>query len=105
MALTINEIENAKAEKDKKYKLADGGVGCVFSSSLGVGKFSLWRYRFDGTEKNMTFGEYRSSVPRTPASFTSLRRSCFASGINPMAERKAEAEALLRGSPGASAWG
>ena len=57
VALTIKEIENAKP-KDKKYKLADGGGLCLLIQPWG-GKFWLWRYRFDGTEKNMTFGEYR----------------------------------------------
>ena len=55
MALTIKEIENAKAS-DKKYKLADGGGLCLLVLPSGS-KLWLWRYRFDGIEKNMTFGE------------------------------------------------
>lgn len=56
MPLTIKEIENAKP-REKKYKLADSGGLCLVVQPWG-GKFWLWRYRFDGTEKNMTFGDY-----------------------------------------------
>jgi hypothetical protein len=56
MPLTIKEIENAKP-REKKYKLADSGGLCLMVQPWG-GKFWLWRYRFDGTEKNMTFGDY-----------------------------------------------
>jgi len=62
VALTIKEVENAKP-KDKKYKLADGGGLCLLIQPWG-GKFWLWRYRFDGAEKNMTFGEYPLVGPR-----------------------------------------
>ncbi len=92
MALTIKEIENAKP-RDKKYKMADGGGLCLLVQPWGA-KFWLWRYRFDGTEKNMTFRGVPARRPsRMPANFTLPRRSYWRTGINPMAERKAEAEA------------
>ena len=56
MALTIKEIENAKP-KAKKYKMLDGGGLCLLVLPTGT-KLWLWRYQFDGSEKNMTFGEY-----------------------------------------------
>ncbi len=76
MGLTIKEIENAKP-RDKKYKLADGAGLCLLVLPSG-GKLWLWRYRFAGTEKNMTFGEYpfvTLHALKMPANFTSLRRS------------------------------
>jgi len=33
-------------------------VVAVFSHPALGGKFWLWHYRFDGTEKNMMFGKY-----------------------------------------------
>ncbi len=61
MPLTIKEIENAKP-REKKYKLADSGGLCLMVQPWG-GKFWLWRYRFDGTEKNMTLGDYPRRSP------------------------------------------
>ncbi len=89
MALTIKEIENAKA-KDKKYKLADGGGLCLLILPSGV-KLWLWRYRFEGTEKNMTFGEYPIVGPKSARELHFAARRLLATGVNPMAERKAEA--------------
>jgi hypothetical protein len=91
VALTIKEIENAKP-KDKKYKLADGGGLCLIIQPWGA-KFWLWRYRFDGTEKNMTFGEYPLIGPKDARELHYAAKKLLASGVNPMAERKAEAEA------------
>ncbi len=91
VALTIKEIENAKP-KDKKYKLADGGGLCLIIQPWGA-KFWLWRYRFDGTEKNMTFGEYPLVGPKDARELHYAAKKLLASGVNPMAERKAEAEA------------
>lgn len=74
MALTIRKIESAKP-KDQKYKLADGDGLCLLIQPWG-GKFWLWRYRFDGTEKNMTFGGVSARRPQGPANFTLMRRNC-----------------------------
>lgn len=91
MALTIKEIENAKP-KDKKYKLPDGGGLCLLVQPWG-GKSWLWRYRFDGAEKNMTFGEYPLVGPKDARELHHVAKKLLATGVNPMAERKAEAEA------------
>ena len=72
VALTIKEIENAKP-KDKKYKLADGGWLCLLIQTWGR-NFWLWRYRFDGAEKNLTFGEYRAIALRSSRSPQPKRR-------------------------------
>jgi integrase len=91
VALTIKEIENAKP-RDKKYKLADGGGLCLLIQPWG-GKFWLWRYRFDGIEKNMTFGEYPLVSPKDARERHFTAKKLLGAGINPMGERKAEAEA------------
>jgi Arm DNA-binding domain len=69
VSLTIKEIENAKP---KEYKLADGGGLCLLIQPWG-GKFWLWRYRFDGAEKNMMFGEY----PLVGAKSSELHQQVF----------------------------
>jgi integrase len=91
MALTIKEVENAKA-KDKKYKLADGGGLCLLVLPSGV-KLWLWRYRINGLEKNMTFGEYPIVGPKNARDLHFAAKKLLATGVNPMVERKAEAEA------------
>jgi len=62
MALTIKEIENAKP-KVKKYKMLDGGGLSLLVLPTGT-KLWLWRYQFNGTEKNITFGEYPVVGPK-----------------------------------------
>src|ERR1700722_11556757 len=56
MALTIKEVDNAKPN-GKPYRLADGGGLCLFVAPTGA-KLWRWRYRFNGREKTMSFGEY-----------------------------------------------
>ena len=91
MALTIKEIENAKP-KDKKYKMLDGGGLCLLVLPTGT-KLWLWRYQFDGSEKNMTFGEYPLVPPHQARALHFVAKQLLHTGVNPMAERKAEAEA------------
>ena len=91
MALTIKEIENAKA-KAKKYKMLDGGGLSLLVLPTGT-KLWLWRYQFNGSEKNMTFGEYPLVGPKDARELHFAAKKLLATGINPMAERKAEAEA------------
>src|SRR3984957_14198973 len=94
MGLTIKEIESAKP-KDKKYKLADGGGLCLLVLPSG-GKLWLWRYRFDGTEKNMSFGESPLVSPKDARDLHFAAKKLLTPGINLMAERKAEAESKQR---------
>ena len=54
MGLTIKEIDTAKPI-GKAYKLADGGGLCLLIVPSGS---KLWRYRFEGNEMMMAFGEY-----------------------------------------------
>ena len=62
MALPIKELENA-TPKAKKYKMLDGGGLSLLILPTGT-KLWLWRYQFNGGEKNMTFGEYPVAGPK-----------------------------------------
>jgi integrase len=91
LALTIKEIENAKPMA-KKYKMADGGGLCLLVAPSGA-KLWVWRYRFDGSEKNMHFGEYPLVTLKDCRELHFAAKKLLSTDINPMAERKAEAEA------------
>jgi integrase len=91
MPLTIKEIENAKP-KAKKYKMLDGGGLSLLVLPTST-KLWLWRYQFNGGEKNMTFGEYPLVGPKDARELHFAAKKLLASGVNPMAERKAVAEA------------
>jgi integrase len=91
VALTIREIENAKP-KAKKYKILDGGGLSLLVLPTGT-KLWLWRYQFEGGEKNMTFGEYPVVPPHEARELHVAAKKLLRTGVNPMAERKAEAEA------------
>ncbi len=94
MALTIKEIDGAKAA-GKPYKLADGGGLCLLIAASGA-KLWRWRFRFDGKEKMMAFGEYPFVTLKEARERHLDARKKLASGIDPMAERKAEGEAKQR---------
>jgi hypothetical protein len=96
MALTIKEIDKAKPS-DKPYKLSDGGGLCLLVTPSGASLWR-WRYRFEGKEKMMALGEY-PLVPLSRArDLHFAARKTLAAGVDPMAKRKAEAEAN-RGEP------
>jgi hypothetical protein len=91
MGLTIKQIENAKP-RARKYKLADGVGRCLIVKPSGA-KLWLWRYRFDNAEKNMSFGQHPLVTFRDARERHFAAKKLLATGINPMAERRAEAEA------------
>ena len=91
MPLTVKELENAKP-KAKKYKMLDGGGLSLLVLPTGT-KLWLWRYQFNASEKNMTFGEYPVVGPKEARELHFAAKKLLATGTNPMAERKAEAEA------------
>lgn len=88
MALTDTGIRKAKAEH-QAYRMSDSGGLFLFVTPSG-GKLWRWKYRFDGREKLMTFGGY----PDVSLSLARERhieaRKLLATGIDPMAQRKAE---------------
>jgi integrase len=91
LALTVREIDNAKP-KDKKYKMADGGGLELLVSPAGT-KLWRWRYRFNGTPKEMALGEYPRVSIKEARDLHHAKRKLLDSGIDPMAKRKGDAEA------------
>ena len=94
MGLTLKEIENAKPG-DRPYKLTDGGGLCLLVTPTGT-KLWRWRYYFDGKEKMMALGEYPVVTLKEARDLHHEARKTLAGGVDPMAERKAEAEAKQR---------
>ena len=91
MALTIKEVDNAKPN-GKPYRLADGGGLCLFVAPTGA-KLWRWRYRFNGREKTMSFGEYPVVALKAARDLHYAARKTLAAGVDPMVERKAKSEA------------
>jgi integrase len=88
MALTDTEIRRSHPE-DKPYRLSDGG-GLYLQVAPTGGKLWRWKYRFDSKEKLMSLGPY-PDVPLAEARERHAEaRKLLASGVDPMAERKAE---------------
>jgi integrase len=73
----------------KPYRMADGrGLYLVITPSGG--KLWRWKYRYEGAEKLMTFGQY-PDVPLVAARERHAEgRRLLAEGTDPMAERKRE---------------
>jgi integrase len=94
MGLTAKEIDNAKP-RSKPYKLADGGGLCLLIPPSGA-RLWRWRYRFDGKEKMMALGEYPFVTLKDAREHHFGARQKLAAGIDPMMERKAEAEIRQR---------
>ena len=86
--LTDTEIKRSKAA-EKAYSLGDGGGLYLWVKPTG-GKLWRWSYRFEGKEKLMSLGKY----PDVPLALARERhaeaRKLLATGIDPMAQRKAE---------------
>src|SRR5271163_1515274 len=88
MALTDTEIRRSKPG-DKPYKLSDGGGLHLMVTPAG-GKLWRWKYRFEGKEKLMALGKYPQISLAVARKRHSDGRDLLASGIDPMAHRKAE---------------
>jgi integrase len=88
MALTDTEIRRSKFA-DKPYRLTDGR-GLYLQITKTGGKLWRWKYRFEGKEKLMALGQY-PDVPLADArDRLAEARRLLASGVDPMATRKAE---------------
>jgi hypothetical protein len=92
MALTDTEIRKARPE-EKAYRLPDGRGLFLFVTPTG-GKLWRYKYRHDGKQKLMAFGQY----PDVPLALARERhaaaRRLLATGLDPMAQRKGEKVAL-----------
>jgi hypothetical protein len=81
MALTDTAIRGTKP----------GQKGLFLLVNPGGSKLWRWRYRFDGKEKLMALGEYPLVNLAQARELHFAARKTLATGIDPMAERKAEA--------------
>lgn len=93
MALTDTAIRRSKPGP-KAYKLFDGGGLHLLITPSG-GKLWRWKYRFQGTEKQLTLGSYPDITLADARERHASARKLLANGFDPMAERKAEKTAVL----------
>jgi hypothetical protein len=91
MALTDMEIRKAKA-KEKAYCLNDRGGLYLWITPAG-GKLWRWAYRFDRKEKLMSLGKYPDVSLAQARERHAEARKLLATGVDPMAQRKAETTA------------
>jgi hypothetical protein len=91
MALTDTAIRQSKPGK-KPYKIYDRD-GLFLLVNPGGSKLWRWRYRFEGKEKLMALGEYPLLNLGEAREIHFAARKLRASGIDPMEQRKAKAEA------------
>jgi integrase len=96
--LTDTAIKRAKHNESRDYKMADSGGLFLFVTKAG-GKLWRWKYRFEGQEKKMSFGQYPAVTLVEVRALHAAARRLLVSGVDPMAERKAEKKAV-RGSDG-----
>ena len=81
--------------RERAYKVHDRN-GLFLLVNPSGSKLWRWRYRFDQKEKLMALGEYPVVTLAQARDHHLTARKILAAGIDPMAERKAEAEAKRR---------
>jgi integrase len=91
MALTDTEIKKSKT-REKAYSMGDGGGLYLWVTPAG-GRLWRWSYRFKGKEKLMSLGKYPDVSLAQARERHSEARKLFASGVDPMAQRKAKKNA------------
>jgi integrase len=94
MALTDTAIRTMKRQQ-KPFKMYDRD-GLFLLANPSGSKLWRWRYRFDGKEKLMALGEYPVLGLAQARELHLAARKTLATGVDPMAERKAEAEIRQR---------
>ncbi|HXS12983.1 MAG TPA: Arm DNA-binding domain-containing protein, partial [Acidobacteriaceae bacterium] len=94
MALTDTAIRGTRPAA-KPFKIYDR-AGLFLLINPNGSKLWRWRYRFDGKEKLMALGEYPLLSLNDARELHFLARKTLAGGADPMAQRKAEAEAKQR---------
>lgn len=90
--LTDTKIRTAKTKK-QAYRMSDGKGLFLLIASTG-GRLWRWKYRFEGAEKLMTFGRYPDVSLAYAREKHMAARKLLASGVDPMAERKAAKTAI-----------
>jgi len=91
MPLTNTVIRKAKTQ-DETYRLSDGGSLYLWVTPAG-GKLWRWAYRHEGKEKLMSFGKYPEVSLALARERHSEARKLLATGLDPMALRKAAKDA------------
>lgn len=94
MALTDTAIRGTKPGR-KPFKVYDRD-GLFLLVNPSGSKLWRWRYRVEGKEKLMALGEYPLVGLGQARELHFAARKTLAAGVDPMAERKAEAEAKQR---------
>jgi integrase len=90
--LTDTAIKRAAAG-DRDYKMADAGGLFLLVTKAG-GKLWRWKYRFEGKEKKMSFGQYPEVTLAEVRALHASARRMLASGVDPMGQRSAEKRAI-----------
>lgn len=91
MSLSEMQVRKAK-ERESAYSMADGGGLYLWVTPAG-GKLWRWSYRFERKEKLMALGRYPDVSLSKAREGHRAARVLLASGIDPMAKRKAEKNA------------
>lgn len=87
MALTDTALRSSKP-RETLYKLSDGrGLQCHVITQGS--KLWRWAYRFDGKQKIMALGSYPDVSLAQARDRSDQARKLLATGIDPMAQRKA----------------
>lgn len=94
MALSDSSVRTLKPN-EKPFKVYDRD-GLFLLVNPNGSKLWRWRYRFDGKEKLMAIGEYPIVSLGQARERQFAERKKLEAGIDPMAERKAEAESRQR---------
>jgi integrase len=90
--LSDTRIQKAKP-RSTPYQLTDGRGLYLWITPAG-GRLWRWKYRFNGIQKQMSFGQYPDvSVPDARERHAEARK-LLAAGTDPMAQRKADKTAL-----------
>lgn len=88
MALTDIQVRKAKPDT-KPHKLSDSGGLYLHVMPTG-GKLWRWAYRFEGKQKLMALGSYPDVTLAEVRERHASARRLLSSGVDPMAQRKAE---------------
>jgi integrase len=91
MALSDTAIKKAKVT-DKLQKLSDSGGLQLHIQTTGS-KLWRWAYRFDGKQKTMALGTYPAVSLAQARDRRDEARKQLASGVDPMAQKKADKHA------------
>jgi len=86
MPLTDATLRAAKA-KERPHKLADGR-GLYVEISTAGNRLWRWKYRFQGKEKRLAFGQWPEVSLREARARCEEARALLASGVDPSGERK-----------------